>query len=71
MEKSFYLAMLFALTVSCTSPGVKKNRMLAGQIRNNEYYAFTEQKALEMIGSGFNAGDGYLEVWIRDYNTFI
>ncbi len=63
--------MLFALTVSCTSPGVKKNRMLAGQIRNNEYYAFTEQKALEMIGSGFNAGDGYLEVWIRDYNTFI
>ncbi len=27
--------------------------------------------AKETVGSGFNAGDGYGEVWIRDYNTFI
>ncbi|ULT24333.1 hypothetical protein KUH03_35825 [Sphingobacterium sp. E70] len=27
--------------------------------------------ATNVIKAGFNAGDGYSEVWIRDYNTFI
>ncbi|HPM03695.1 MAG TPA: amylo-alpha-1,6-glucosidase [Candidatus Cloacimonadota bacterium] len=71
MKKSICLAILIALTVSCSSPVVKKNRMIADQIRNNEYFIFTRQKALEIMKSGFNAGDGYREVWIRDYNTFI
>jgi glycogen debranching enzyme len=30
-----------------------------------------KKKALEIVKTGFNAGDGYGEVWIRDYNTFI
>ncbi|MDZ7608138.1 MAG: amylo-alpha-1,6-glucosidase [Cyclobacteriaceae bacterium] len=30
-----------------------------------------KNKALEIVKTGFNAGDGYGEVWIRDYNTFI
>ncbi|SDG59389.1 Amylo-alpha-1,6-glucosidase [Dyadobacter soli] len=30
-----------------------------------------KQKALDVVRTGFNAGDGYGEVWIRDYNTFI
>lgn len=30
-----------------------------------------EQLALELVRGGFNAGDAYGEVWIRDYNTFI
>ncbi len=71
MKKSICLAILIAFTVSCSSPVVKKNRMIADQIRNNEYFIFTRQKALEIMKSGFNAGDGYREVWIRDYNTFI
>ncbi|MBS0028024.1 GH36-type glycosyl hydrolase domain-containing protein [Chitinophaga sp. 22321] len=36
-----------------------------------EYFPFVEEKALEVMKAGFNAGDGYREVWIRDYNTFI
>lgn len=28
-------------------------------------------RALAVVKTGFNAGDGYGEVWIRDYNTFI
>lgn len=44
---------------------------LKDQIQANEYFAFTKQKALEIVKTGFNAGDGYGEVWIRDYNTFI
>ena len=41
------------------------------QVANNEFYAFTKEKALDIVKTGFNAGDGYGEVWIRDYNTFI
>ncbi|MBV8253151.1 MAG: hypothetical protein JO154_11140 [Chitinophaga sp.] len=36
-----------------------------------EYFPFVKAKALEVMKTGFNAGDGYREVWIRDYNTFI
>ena len=72
MKKCIRQVLLILLAaVSCSSPAVRKKRMIAEQIRNNEYFAFTEKKALEMIRSGFNAGDGYREVWIRDYNTFI
>jgi Glycosyl hydrolase 36 superfamily, catalytic domain len=44
---------------------------LAGKLENNEYIPFVKNLALEVMKSGFNAGDGYSEVWIRDYNTFI
>lgn len=30
-----------------------------------------DSMAREIVKGGFNAGDGYGEVWIRDYNTFI
>jgi len=58
------------LNLSCQN-STTKNAELSGQILQNEYFAFTKQKALEIISTGFNAGDGYREVWIRDYNTFI
>ena len=38
---------------------------------SNDYFTFTKEKALEIAKSGLNAGDGYGQVWIRDYNTFI
>lgn len=65
------LLILFFLSFSCKfgSPG-KKNELVE-KIRKNEYFAFTRQLALEVMKTGFNAGDGYREVWIRDYNTFI
>ncbi len=43
----------------------------ANQTQSNEFFAFTKEKALAIVASGFNAGEGYGEVWIRDYNTFI
>jgi glycogen debranching enzyme len=48
-----------------------KNENLMDQIKNNEYFPFVNEKALEVVKTGFSAGDGYGEVWIRDYNTFI
>ncbi len=67
MKKISFLILILAIT-SCTS---KKTQNLQQQIQSNEYFAFTKQKALEIVKTGFNAGDGYGEVWIRDYNTFI
>lgn len=41
------------------------------ELVKNEYFPFVKAKAIEVMKTGFNAGDGYREVWIRDYNTFI
>jgi len=48
----------------------QKNK-LAEKIKNDKYISFVKAKALSVMKTGFNAGDGYREVWIRDYNTFI
>ncbi len=59
------------MLMSCSSKQHQREEQLKNSINSNEYFAFTKQKALEIISTGFNAGDGYREVWIRDYNTFI
>lgn len=41
------------------------------QIQSDIRLPAVKEKAVELIKSGFTAGDGYGEVWIRDYNTFI
>lgn len=63
---SFVLIMF--ITVSCSE---KKEKTLAGKILNDKNLIEVRQRAEELIRSGFNAGDGYGEVWIRDLNTFI
>ena len=49
----------------------KTDQELSTQIANDKDFQFVKDKALEIISEGFTAGDGYREVWIRDYNTFI
>ncbi len=67
----FLLSMLISLW-GCTSSNKDKNKAdLSDLVKNNESIAFTKKKAVEIVKTGFNAGDGYGEVWIRDYNTFI
>ncbi|MCB0685901.1 MAG: hypothetical protein KDC53_05235, partial [Saprospiraceae bacterium] len=50
---------------------IAQDRDLKNEILVNQDFDFVKKKALEIVASGFNAGDGYSEVWIRDYNTFI
>jgi hypothetical protein len=50
--------------------GCSTNKLADG-IRENDKYTSVKKRAEEVIRAGFNAGDGYAEVWIRDYNTFI
>jgi hypothetical protein len=68
--KTFFTVIFFTiLLVSCkTTP---ENKGLKDKIINDPYIPFVKSKALEVVKTGFNAGDGYGEVWIRDYNTFI
>ncbi len=72
MKKKYSLFILFVLALACTTSAQKlADSDLAVKIKNNEYFPFVKAKALEVMKAGFNAGDGYREVWIRDYNTFI
>jgi hypothetical protein len=68
--KNLFFSVIAAGVLACTSQP-SQNENLMKQIQTNEYFDFVKEKALEVVKSGFNAGDGYGEVWIRDYNTFI
>jgi len=70
MNKQFLL-MFFLISAQLTMGQTTIDKELAEKIRTNGYFPFVKTKALEVMKTGFNAGDGYREVWIRDYNTFI
>lgn len=71
MQRHFLFGSLAGLAllagVSCESGNVK----LAKTILHDPALEYVDSLAREVVKSGFNAGDGYGEVWIRDYNTFI
>jgi hypothetical protein len=71
VRKNLILALLFSVIAAHPACDNKSNKELKDKINKDEYFAFTKQKAMEIMKTGFNAGDGYREVWIRDYNTFI
>jgi len=64
------LVLIIISVLSCNSEKKEKKELIT-QIQSNEYFAFTKEKAIQIVKTGFNAGDGYGQVWIRDYNTFI
>jgi glycogen debranching enzyme len=65
----FCLALLS--TASSPTLNEKAGKELKEKIIKDKNLFFVKSKALEIVKTGFNAGDGYGEVWIRDYNTFI
>lgn len=64
------IRILFLLGMTLLPTGCSTDKLAEG-IRENEQYARVKKRAEAVIRAGFNAGDGYAEVWIRDYNTFI
>lgn len=68
MDKALSLFVVL-LIVSCTAQ--KENKDLVNKILTNKEFKQVKDKAQKVVKTGFNAGDGYGEVWIRDYNTFI
>ncbi len=71
--KRYYslLLLLFPAFIAAAQVKITDNKILGEKIKNDPYFPFVKEKALEVMKTGFNAGDGYREVWIRDYNTFI
>lgn len=70
--KKYLIIAAFALVFNANAQNkIKVNEELGQQIKADENFNYVKEKALEIIAEGFNAGDGYREVWIRDYNTFI
>ncbi len=64
------VVMMLLMITSCDKK-IDDKAILAEKVENNASIEFTKKKASEIVKTGFNAGDGYMEVWIRDYNTFI
>lgn len=68
--KSYCLSMLLLITsVSCNNHSKKIE--LVNSIQNNHNFEIVKEKAKDIIATGFSAGDGYEEVWIRDFSTFM
>lgn len=67
--KHFLALVLVAASLSAMA--VQPTNSLAEKIKTNSTYPLIVEKAKNVMKTGFNAGDGYGEVWIRDYNTFI
>lgn len=70
MKKLTILFLALIIFTGCNS-SVKEDKQLANDIKGNENFILVKEKAKVLIGSGFSAGDGYGEVWIRDFNTFM
>ena len=71
--KKFSIIIMVLLMWACSSQEKKQeeSNSLATQILQNKDFQYVKQRALDIVAAGFNAGDGYREVWIRDYNTFV
>ncbi len=65
--KKILLIILSTLLFSCNNTDDE----LANTILANKDFSIVKDKALSIMLKGFSAGDGYGEVWIRDFNTFM
>ena len=70
IRKLFMILLLPLFFTSCHVASDAQHD-LKQSILSDTLFSFVKNKALEVVQTGFNAGDVYGEVWIRDYNTFI
>lgn len=75
MKRKSIIYWMILVSLSCFSCGNKRSaspeKQLAERILQDTLMNRVDSMAREIVKGGFNAGDGYGEVWIRDYNTFI
>jgi hypothetical protein len=66
------ILLLVVLLLDVTLKGeAQEHQQLAAQIIADKSLDTVYAKAATLLSKGFNAGDGYPQVWIRDLNTFI
>lgn len=64
------LPIILFLSSSATGQNAVMKRELAHKIKSDTRLIVVSEEARKLVSSGFNAGGGYSEVWIRDLNTF-
>jgi len=69
--KTAALVLLAALCAAPLCPAETPDRELARKILEDKRLDEVRERAKAVMATGFNAGDGYGEVWIRDLATFI
>lgn len=67
-RKTLFLGALLALNLSANAQNIAE---YIEKIKTNPLMEQVDEMAKKVVSTGFNAGDGYGEVWIRDFNTFI
>ena len=71
MKTCCSLLLLVTVMMAAAQERHSDNKIIVEKIKTNQYFPLVKAKAIQIMKTGFNAGDGYGEVWIRDYNTFI
>jgi hypothetical protein len=59
------LILILAISISCSH---KNNKELAKKILEDRTLDTVYFKATQLLKKGFTAGDGYPQVWIRDFH---
>ncbi len=67
--KPYYFFVLITFLLYQSTCAQKSD--LAEKIRSDNRFEIIKEKGMNLLSTGFNAGSGYQEVWIRDFNTFI
>ncbi len=70
-SKILVILFLFLSTIWSDKLHAQPTKQLATDIQNDTSLNRVKTMAADLIKTGFNAGSGYGEVWIRDFNTFI
>lgn len=73
LAKYLFFSGVMFVSIACM-PGDRRSEKstdLKDAVATDSSLKIVKEKALKIVGDGFNAGDGYKEVWIRDFNTFI
>ena len=70
-SKILVILFLFISTTCSDKLHAQSTKELVTEIKNDTSLNRVKTMASDLIKTGFNAGSGYGEVWIRDFNTFI
>ena len=71
MRKPFIILLIFIAMQGEIMAQNFNQQQLAKKILSDSSLGKVKAMATALIANGFNAGSGYGEVWIRDFNTFI
>ena len=71
MSRKYTVLILFASLFIGVAAKAQDQHSLAEKILSDKKLDTVNVMAERLLAKGFNAGDGYPQVWIRDMNTFI